>query len=109
MRIDIPEKYPKMFAQCFDFSTGPGWDSILDELCQKLQEISDTHGEQITVNQVKEKFGSLRFYVNNSISAQDKLIDAAETACDQTCEVCGEPGSARNTSWIKTLCDQHAK
>lgn len=98
-----------MFNDCFDFSTGAGWDDILNSLCQKLQAISDQSGDQISVQQVKEKFGSLRFYASNTTTEQDKLIAAAETACDRTCEVCGKPGYARNTSWIKTLCDEHSK
>jgi hypothetical protein len=26
-----------------------------------------------------------------------------------TCEVCGQPGTRRYGSWIRTLCDEHAR
>lgn len=96
-----------MFAGCFDFSIGAGWHKIVDELCQKLQQISDASGVQLEVHQVKEKFSTLRFYVGAATEEQYALIDAAESECDKTCEVCGEPGTERTEGWMKILCDTH--
>jgi hypothetical protein len=66
--------------------------------------------------QVKEKFGSLRYYTNyfninhDVVVKINHLIAAAESKSSHTCEVCGSLGyySGKNT-WIKTLCPECAK
>ena len=55
--------------------------------------------------QVKEKFGGLRFYMTCETDEIYELIEKAEALSCKTCEVCGEDGTRRPTSWIKTLCD----
>lgn len=61
------------------------------------------------VVQIKEKFGTLRFYCAQTSSDIDGAIYMAETLSEQTCEVCGRPGILRNGSWLKVLCDEHEK
>lgn len=61
------------------------------------------------IEQVKEKFGSLRFYVSNSTPRFDNYIGFAEAMSSVTCEECGAPGESRNDGWIKVLCDKHYK
>jgi len=63
--------------------------------------------EQLVATQIKEKFGGLRFYCNGGDEFTEGLIQMAEIMAECTCEVCGKPGSARNSGWIKTLCDEH--
>jgi len=58
-----------------------------------------------TASQVKEKFGTLRFYGNNFTDEMDKLVDAAERKSAKTCEYCGKPGKQRNGGWVRTLCN----
>jgi len=55
--------------------------------------------------QVKEKFGSLRFYMTSGNDEIYDLIDEAEAKSRVTCEECGEPGEEKPMSWIRTLCD----
>jgi hypothetical protein len=50
--------------------------------------------------QVKEGFGGLRIHVNHA--------NTAELESSRACEGCGQPGERRESSWIKTLCDEHA-
>ena len=68
-------KYPKIFRQkdlsmqqtcmCWGVSTGDGWYKIIDMLCSFLQfDIDNNNYPQIEATQVKEKFGTLRFYYN---------------------------------------------
>lgn len=56
--------------------------------------------------QVKEKFASLRFYMNHYVKEIEDLIDEAEEKCSKTCEECGRPGKLREGGWLKTLCDK---
>lgn len=61
------------------------------------------------IDQVKEKFGSLRFYVSGGSKEIDNYISFAEAMSHVTCEECGAPGEKRNDGWVKTLCDKHHK
>ena len=57
------------------------------------------------VQQVKEKFGTLRFYCHDT-DAIAKYIRLAERLSSVTCEDCGKPGKANQSGWIRTLCDE---
>lgn len=65
--------------------------------------------QRVVVDQVKEKFGGLRFYYRGGDDTVRGMVRMAESWASNTCEVCGESGTIRNTGWIKTLCDKHEK
>ena len=67
--------------------------------------------EQVVVTQIKEKFGTLRFYYDGGDEYIRGLEDMAESMTARTCEDCGCPGVARSTKqkrWVRVLCDKHA-
>ena len=64
---------------------------------------------QVVATQVKEKFGSLRFYHNGGDDYVYGVISMAESMSAHTCEDCGKPGLMRDSGWIRCLCDEHAK
>ena len=53
--------------------------------------------EQVVVTQIKEKFGTLRFYYDGGDEYIRGLEDMAESMTARTCEDCGSPGMARST------------
>lgn len=63
-------------------------------------------------DQVKEKFGTLRFYwTGNGLSdrASYKIYGAvslAEWMSSVTCEECGRPGTLRRGGWLVTMCEE---
>jgi hypothetical protein len=57
--------------------------------------------------QVKEKFGTLRFYTSGGDRLIDGMIWFAESMSGKICETCAKPGKLRNSGWIVTLCDEH--
>ena len=87
---------------------GDGWFDIINDLCKKLTET----GYHMKVVQVKEKFGTLRFYVDiesNEKEVVDKihdLIGDAEILTEKTCEMCGAPAKLRTGGWWRTTCDK---
>lgn len=85
-----------------------GWWPIIAELDRAIAAIAPDY----EVQQIKEKFGGLRYYYGVGDAGFDpridELIDAAEREAAHTCEFCGAPGRARSGGWIKTTCDQHA-
>lgn len=62
---------------------------------------------QVIVDQVKEKFGTLRFYYHGGDDKIDGMVQMAESMSACTCEGCGAPASVDRTStgWITTLCE----
>lgn len=88
-----------------------GWYPLLHTLAATVAPYIKHPGDWY-IDQIKEKFGGLRFYVtcwHDSDSEPGKAItaaiDAAEEASFHICETCGEPGALRNLSWVRTLCD----
>lgn len=62
---------------------------------------------QVTVDQVKEKFGTLRFYYTGGDEYIRGLTSMAESMTAVTCEECGAPGERRGGGWVHTYCDVH--
>lgn len=64
---------------------------------------------QVVAVQVKEKFGTLRFYYNGGDEYTHGISVMAEYMSATTCEECGSRGRRRPGGWIQTLCDTHAR
>ena len=62
---------------------------------------------QVTLDQVKEKFGTLRFYYSGGDDYISGLVSMAESMSAVTCEECGKPGTQTQGGWIKTVCTKH--
>jgi len=116
-------KYPKIFpdrhspmsetCMCWGFECGDGWYDLLDKLCACIQSYIDANHEndptkQVLAAQVKEKFGTLRFYYRGGDELIAGMVWFAEYFSYSVCEVCGDPGRIRRTGWISVLCDLHA-
>lgn len=86
-------------------AVGVGWHKLIEDLVKDLF-IMGWNGE---VYQAKEKFGSLRFYVNGINEELCGRIDKAEHQSIKTCEVCGKKGKLRDLAWTLTLCDTDYK
>lgn len=89
----------------FGFECMDGWYGLLVSL---LTEISkETVPENFVIAQIKEKFGSLRFYVDNSTTEIYNIISKYEKLSETTCEVCGKTGKLQrgNTGWYSVRCD----
>jgi hypothetical protein len=115
--------YPKMMVNrnlpmtetcmCWGFECGDGWFQILNQLMGNIQSHIDwknRNGEvvpQVTLDQVKEKFGTLRFYYTGGDDVIDGMVRMAESMSGVTCETCGKPGTSTSGGWIKTACIEH--
>lgn len=64
--------------------------------------------EQVIASQIKEKFGTLRFYYHGGDDYIRGLEAMADSMSAVTCEECGKPGKIRSGGWVKTLCEEHA-
>lgn len=110
------KKYPKIFKQkdlpctetcmCWGLECGDGWFDIIDTLCSKIQNHIDTTGKsQVEAVQVKEKYGTLRFYTDTCDDEIDKYITEAENQTQHICQLCGSSDGVKATrGWISYLC-----
>lgn len=113
----MEERFPLMFANKYGgFAVGSGWFPIVETLCTNIQSHIDWRNtnrkerpvvEQVVVEQIKEKFGGLRFYYQGGDETVAGMVRMAEAWANVTCEECGKPGERRTGGWIRTLCDRH--
>jgi hypothetical protein len=90
------------------FQHDDGWFRLVWRLCEDLEplvaEAVKESGKPFEVLQVKEKFGTLRFYVSHHTDEIDERINSAEVESAHICEICGQSGSLVD---LKTRCDKH--
>jgi hypothetical protein len=113
----LEETYPNMFSQPYGgIAVSQGWWPILEALCANIQSHIDWWNknretrpvvEQVVVEQIKEKFGGLRFYYSGGDDTVAGMVRMAEAWADIACEECGAAGTRRSGGWIRTLCDIH--
>lgn len=84
-----------------------GWRKIVEETDEMLAFIDPEY----EIQQIKEKFGTLRYYfASDKTGLESKImqsiVEAAEYKSSRTCEICGKYGELRDSRYyIRTLCD----
>ena len=130
--LELVKKYPKILRDyrgdpmqtCMAFgieTDGDGWNNLLDKCMEKLQYFCDLcsindREVQVVANQIKEKFGTLSFYISvydaNTIESSiiDDIITEAEIRSAHTCEVTGKNGTVcKKSGWYRTLSYEQAR
>jgi hypothetical protein len=108
--------YPKLFRcvysdqsenrMCFGCECLDGWYQLIDGACKELNAL----GEDCRFIQIKEKFGTLRLYLDSATIRAWNIVSKYEKLSEHMCEVCGQDGKIRGGGWLKCLCeDCHAK
>lgn len=108
--VYLETTYPKIFQGKYGgFAVGDGWFTLIRNTCQLIQSHCDWKPEcpQVVAAQVKEKFGTLRFYYDGGDDYISGVVALAESMSGQLCEDCGKPGSTGGKGWISTLCHEH--
>jgi len=75
-----------------------------DMIKNPLRDIPDSV-PQVTLDQVKEKFGTLRFYYTGGDDYISGMVTMAEAMSGVTCEGCGNPGERKGGGWVHTYCE----
>lgn len=116
-------KYPVLYSHLAYFECDGGWFNLIDELSAKLEQINIQFNDPnvvITAAQVKQKYGTLRFYADFSDAFYDDsekynkyfkivqdLIDEAEKKSAVTCELCSSPAHGTvGRAYVQTLCEK---
>lgn len=134
----LVKKYPSIFREfggdpkdtcmAWGIECGDGWFDLIDNLCKTITNHVD-HANRlwpklkfaVVAAQVKQKYGTLRFYtdyiyshdleehdldkVNKYINEINGMIIMAETISSQVCETCGEKGRRGADMYPITECD----
>ena len=110
----MEEAFPKMYNSKYGgFAVGKGWWLIIEKLSKRIQSHLDWANreseviKQVKVQQVKEKFGGLRFYYDGGDEYIAGLVSMAEGWASESCEDCGAPGKKSGGGWVRTLCNTH--
>lgn len=98
------------YEEPFGHEVGEGWIPIVQATHEKLKYLDPAY----RIDQIKEKFGGLRYYFTPSVGTEHiafqimcDVVNEAEGRCSLLCEECGNRGELRGGGWVKTLCDTH--
>ena len=106
---DLQALHEKHRRATVAFDCWAGWTNLLDAVFAWLHEIAPDN--QWLPDQIKEKYGTLRFYWHGDLpDPGDQIIEAAEHISGQLCEVCGAPGILQSQhGWWNTRCPDHKR
>jgi hypothetical protein len=99
----------------FGFEVGNGWAELLENIFNVIGAL-DTN-KTLIIDQIKEKFGTLRFYYSHIGTIDDKTADliswvvrCGENESGYTCERCGAPAKVESVNhWLSCMCKSCAK
>jgi hypothetical protein len=93
---------PFTLKMCQD-QVGEGWHGLVEECYNICVE------NEVDITQVKEKYGTLRFYI---LGGSDEVYNKIEDICARSaliCEECGNAGKTVDLGWYFTLCSDCEK
>lgn len=106
---------PAKTCMAWGIECGDGWHALLSSAMEKIQFVCDAsaasgHPVQLVATQVKEKFGTLRFYYSvegsHPVASRviEDIISSAESASASVCEETGRRGElCERGGWYRTL------
>lgn len=87
---------------------GKGWHKLLEVMYDYIgASPTPVQGNVPYVAEVKEKFGRLRIYVEDSNDFIDGIVVALEKCSAFICEDCGKPATIQGGPWIRATCEEH--
>lgn len=107
---EVPENYDYTCIWLDDLENG--WRSAFGiQLCTELAAALEKEGklETYLIDQIKEKFGELRWYDHGGTRETDEIIEKYTELSRRTCKNCGAPATKISTGWISPWCDECAK
>ena len=107
----IPDDYDYSYTILDDMPDG--WrDAFGEQICSEIEAILEEadYQDKYRIMQIKEKFGSLRWYDNGAPASIYKRIQDVirryELISYKTCIACGAPADGLTAGWIMPFC-QH--
>lgn len=111
MRDEVYEQFRernKDFLENVDVAIGDGWMPLIDTALGMIRaEMKANPKITFRVQQIKEKFGGMRFYVQTNSLEIRAIVEFVEAMADVMCEDCGTVLNVTREAprgWIKTRC-----
>jgi len=124
---NIHSKYPNLFKETTKIRCGEGWYWLIDNLCyqinqyvehknnpnkyinqqlgSKFEEFESGNKFYVNINYIREKFGVLEVYCNDT---DDEIYHYIKFACNLSTKICEKCGSTKymgkTEQWVKYLC-----
>lgn len=89
-----------------------GWRKAFGkQMCEEIRNalIEENYLYKYRIVQIKEKYGSLRWYDWASSKKVQDIIDKYEEISTHTCIRCGRPATKISLGWISPFCDECAE
>lgn len=122
----LEERFPLLYkdmhgdvmktCMAFGIETGPGWYPLIYNMSEKLELLiralkadPEYDNEYLPcAAQVKEKYGTLRFYMTYETYDISEVITEGEGKSHTTCMLCGDDRGkiVDARGWLYTLCDE---
>ena len=100
---------PQASCTAWGMDVGDGWMDLLAEAFMLLA-IRKPHCPNLKLAQVKEKFGTLRLYLDGADTKAFNIATWAEEMSGTICEACGRPGQTSTyRGWLETSCEEHRR
>jgi hypothetical protein len=103
---------PLSTCMAWGIEHGDGWEPSFRKLNELIKQYISLYPEgtiDFYWSQVKEKFGTPRWYYSGGDDIIDALVSHYERLASTLCEQCGEWGSLKGKYWVYTACDDHTK
>lgn len=91
---------PMQTCMAWGIECNDGWYNLIRDICLVIEP------KGVVAFQIKEKFGTLRFYHDSTDESVLETIAKVEQQSEKVCEICGNPGYLCGTTWLKTRCDK---
>jgi len=110
---DKTEKEPPQKPQLEKYANGVGhgWHGLVLPIIREIKLFNEKNpDDEIEIDQIKEKYGTLRFHASGCPDYIEGMISIAEIESEYVCEICGARGkTVKIDGWYSTLCMYHAR
>jgi hypothetical protein len=101
------KQFVKLFPSCNKWEYNKPFIIFFDKFrnrSYKYVTFNKVYPPPVKIDQIKEKFGGMRFYYSGGDKKVDGMVTFASYLTSKTCEVSGEKGElCSNRGWYKTL------
>lgn len=118
---ELLSRFPRLFSKDSEIRCPAGWLTEVLLTTEKIDTVVTARpGLRVEVEQIKSKFGNLRYYVKFTTVGRrgaftkafediDRAIRDLEHKCSSMCEVCGQPSSLglSSSNHLQNTCEKH--